>query len=61
MIWATEEIYTGYNRNEKGERKNYLSFNLMQFQSCRINILFKTPVEKKAYKEQKGLGAEKTC
>lgn len=33
----------------------------MQFQSCRINILFKTPVEKKAYKEQKGLGAEKTC
>jgi len=55
VIRATEEIYTGYNRNEKGERGNYLSFDLMQFQSCRINILLKTPVEKKAYKEQKGL------
>lgn len=53
MIWATGEIHTGYKRNEKGERENSLSFDLMQIQSCRINSLFKTPIEKKVYKEQK--------
>lgn len=57
MIQATEEIYTGYNRNEKGERETYPSLDLdtISEKLCRINILFKTPVKKKAYKEQKGL------
>lgn len=57
---ATKEVYTGYNRSKKEKGKPISAWIWMQFQSCRITILFKSPTEKWAYKEQKGLEAEKT-
>lgn len=45
-------------KKEKG--KPIPTWIWMQFQSCRVKILFKSPAEKRAYKEYKRPEAEKT-